>query len=237
VKHYDPRKPLVSIHIPKCGGTSLRQVLTEWYCSSFHSHYYHQRWNLPPRKINLKRGCFSREYKPKMCIHGHFNRKLGIGLEDYYPQVDQFITVLRDLFELHLSNYYYGRKRLQARGGKVYREGQLHPLAQMNWSLADYLRERKESFILQYLPADITEENYQQVIEEKFVAIGLVSRMQESIDMIAEQLDFPPIEVRHMNISARNEDVPPGTREDFIRNNPLVMAIYSYIKEIFPGNI
>ena len=36
---YNPNEPLISIHIPKCGGTSLRQILNNWFRPNFRAQY------------------------------------------------------------------------------------------------------------------------------------------------------------------------------------------------------
>jgi hypothetical protein len=41
MKAYDPHSPLISLHIPKTGGTSLRHTLQEWFPEGrLFSHYF-----------------------------------------------------------------------------------------------------------------------------------------------------------------------------------------------------
>jgi len=45
-----------------------------------------------------------------LLVYGHFNRDHGFGVEQYYPEVNQFMTMLRDPFEAAISMYYFHRK-------------------------------------------------------------------------------------------------------------------------------
>ncbi len=96
MKKYNNEKPLISIHIPKCGGSSFKEVLQKWFIGGFYSHYFNEKSNKMPQKYVLSAG---------ICVHGHFNKARGFGIKDYYPEVDQFITFLRDPFEITTSDY------------------------------------------------------------------------------------------------------------------------------------
>jgi len=85
--NYKFSKTLISIHIPKTGGTSFKDVLYTWFGKNLFFHYYNEREGIMPVKYELL---------PGICIHGHFNRKRNFGVQDYYPEATQFITILRD---------------------------------------------------------------------------------------------------------------------------------------------
>jgi hypothetical protein len=230
---YDPKKPLISIHIPKCAGTSFTAVLREWFGNSLLLHYFNERWNIPPRRYALKR-IFSNEFKEGLCIHGHFNRRRGVGVEDYYPEVRQFITVMRDPFDLHLSNYFYLKRGQSTDSGEHYQAGRINPVAAENWTLAEFLGRKKTSYIRNFLPEQVTLNNYRELLDEYYLAIGVMDDLQRSVDHIALVLGFPSVAVEHRNISDWDEDIPAGAREEFIRNNPLEMAVYQYALEKLP---
>ena len=102
---YDPESSLFSLHIPKCGGQSMRQLLETWYGNQFRIHYFQQFNAMPPRH----------ELAPGICVHGHFNHAKGFGIKAYYPEATQFITVLRDPMEMALSNYFFWKKKERSR--------------------------------------------------------------------------------------------------------------------------
>ncbi|MBW1940370.1 MAG: sulfotransferase family 2 domain-containing protein [Deltaproteobacteria bacterium] len=107
MKKYDSTIPLISIHIPKCAGTSFAEILTAWFGRGFLQHYPDEKNNKSPKKHNIYIG---KHFKPRLCIHGHFNNNRGNGVQDYYPNVDQYIMILRDPFEVYLSNYFYVKR-------------------------------------------------------------------------------------------------------------------------------
>src|SRR3954471_2189740 len=100
MKAYDKDKPLISIHVPKCGGTSVLAMLGKWFGTRLYPHYFDEELNRMPQR---------REFKGGICIHGHFNRRRRTGVRDYYPEADQFITMLRDPFEMVVARYFYAK--------------------------------------------------------------------------------------------------------------------------------
>ncbi len=54
-----------------------------------------------PRQLIFDKGLFGIKLK-NICIHGHFSKYRGMGIKAYYPEVEPFITVLRDPYEIAL---------------------------------------------------------------------------------------------------------------------------------------
>ena len=230
MKNYDRNKPLISIHIPKCAGNSFSRILKTWFKAGYRLHYHDEKRNKPPGKHNLYTGFWSRKPRSGLCIHGHFNNSRGNGVNDYYPEVDQFITILRDPFDLHVSTYFYVRREAQGDGGGAYRSSKQHPILENNWNIEDYLREKKKSYICQFLPPGLSLDNYHQVLESLFVYMGITENLQHSVDILAQKLGFSTMPVSQANVSEWDEPVPDGAREEFAENNPLEMAIYGYAR-------
>jgi hypothetical protein len=107
MKKYDSKKPLISIHIPKCAGNSFVITLRKWFKENLYLHYFDEKNNKAPQRYNLKAGILSRKFKKGICVHGHFNNERNFGVRDYYPEADQFITILRDPLEILQSRYFY----------------------------------------------------------------------------------------------------------------------------------
>lgn len=118
---YDPGKPLISLHVPKCAGTSFVEVLQFWFKEDLYLNYHDEKNNLEPEKYDLFFHDNVRE--KKICLHGHFNNARGNSALLYYPQVDQFITILRHPFDVHLSTYFYVRREAESQGAGAYRNG------------------------------------------------------------------------------------------------------------------
>lgn len=233
MKRYDPKKPLISIHIPKCGGTSFSEVLKRWFGRGYLEHYHDERRNKHPQRYNLFQDPYRKHFIPNICIHGHFNNERGNGAERYYPAVDQYITIIRDPFELHLSAYFFRKRREKENKGSVYWGGEPHPIIANNWSLGDYLRECKKSCLLSFFPPEISTENYRKILEERYIYIGLTKDLQGTVAGLANILGFPSLPVSEKNISEREEPIPPGAMEEFIENNRLEMSIYEYVVNQF----
>ncbi len=230
---HDPRKPLFSIHIPKCAGSSFSEVLKTWFGRGYRRHYPDEKRNKPPKKHNLYTGLFTKRLRPNLRIHGHFNNQRGNGIDDYYPEADQFITILRDPFDLHLSTYFFVKREAKTKSSGAFRAGKPHPIIANNWNLEDYLGANPKSYIGLFLPSNLTLDTYQHILETQFLFIGVTERLQESVDRLAQTLGFPGRQVPEINVSQWTEPIPDGARDEFIRNNPLEMAIYAYARDAF----
>ena len=227
--NYDRNKPLAFIHIPKTAGSSLKEVLTQWFSDGLRSVYFNEKENRPPEKIELKDT--AGRFLPDLCVIGHFNRSRNMGIEQCCPEIDQYVTFLRDPFEAHLSNYFY--VRTLAKENRAFRNGKVHPIIEKNMSLRDFLENYKKSFFLDFLPAEIDENNFRDVLQEKFIFIGLVETYNESLIQMAKILEKRIDEFVHINKSERRESIADieGYRQEFYRNNALVKSIYDFVKE------
>jgi hypothetical protein len=225
MRDYDPDKPLISIHIPKCAGTSFNDVLKKWFGKGLHGHYYDEEHDRPPAKATFRPGLFGRPRR--FCVHGHFNRTRGTGPLDYYPDADQYITILRDPFEVHVSHFFWA-KRL---GDNLYRGGEAHHLRDEAYDLARYLEEEPRSFLLNYMPYPLTEDDMAERIERDFVYVGVAEDLQTSVDRLADRLGFKRVKVPTLNVAKRYENLPEGARERFRKDNPVECALYDYALE------
>lgn len=226
MKTYSPEQPLISIHIPKCAGTSFSNVLKSWFKRRYQIHYPNEKRNKPPKKHNLYTNFFGQKRRSGLCIHGHFNNDRGNGPNDYYPEADQLITILRDPFDLHLSTYFFVKRAYKEKQGGEFRNGKLHPIIQNDWDLETYLKEVRKSYICSFLPSNITIDNYREILENQFIYIGISEQLQHSVDILSKKLGFPKRTVPIANVSKRTQQIPKNAREEFEENNPLEMAIY-----------
>src|SRR5262245_28702080 len=163
MKQYDADKPLISLHVPKCGGISFRSVLEQWFGANLYLHYFagllgEER----PQQQELSSGT---------CVHGHFSRTRKTEVLDYYPEVDQFITILRDPFEMMVSYYFYA-KRL---GENRFRDGKrLPPIREKFQGIGDFFKKRHRTYALvKFLPYEVTLDNYEEMFEKYFVYVGI----------------------------------------------------------------
>lgn len=144
-------------------------------------------------------------------------------MQDYYPDINQFITVIRDPLETAASSYYYCRKV----GGKLADQSRV-PKEDIN----TYLKTAK-SDILSHLPFEFTWKNHEEILSTKFIHVGLTEELDATIEAIAHKLGFEPIPVETLNQTKRDQTIADETRQIFIDNHPLEYAIYNFAKENF----
>jgi len=182
---YDPGRSLVSLHIPKTAGTSFRAVLQTWFGDGLHLHYpAHGR---PQRVAD----------RPGVCVHGHFNRDIGMGVNDYYPDARQFITILREPFDRFVSLWLF-LDRHRSREGWNMLDG--YPTFEP-W-FADHKRRALDdpaTTFLRHLPEPATDEGLEALFRRRFVAVGVTERLQDSVDLIARRLGKQSVLVPHEN--------------------------------------
>ncbi|RLA47891.1 MAG: hypothetical protein DRQ97_05235 [Gammaproteobacteria bacterium] len=222
MRAYDQNKPLIVIHVPKAAGTTSEKIFQKWYGEGFLRHYFNEQTGEMPPKYDLIR---MHSNKKPILLHGHFNKLRGFGVENYYPEVDQFVTILRDPFELTLSHYFYTKK------------------VGSNWKDKSRIPDKKlEEFIinakpnmLNHFPREVTQSNYKEIIEEYFIEIGITERLSESMKWIAYKLNFHYDEtlLEHSNATERNEKIPGDLREKFVEKNQLEFNVYDYALQRF----
>jgi hypothetical protein len=216
MKLYDAEKPLISIHVPKCGGTSFQSVLGQWFGPVFYPHYAVGRLSQLPQR---------HEFKGSICIHGHFNKRRKIGVRDYYPEADQFITMLRDPFEMVVARYFYAKGQWRNR----FRSGQpARPPQERFPDVKAYCRRERGRYLLNFFPSAVTLETYEEMFERQFVYVGITEDLQTSVEVLARRLGFPPVVIERLNTSVHDEEVTAEMREEFVAQHPLEYAIYNY---------
>lgn len=211
MRTYDPSQPLIFIHVPKTAGIAVRRIVEGWFPGGLHLHYYNEATATMPPRRTLTGRC---------AVYGHFNGLRGFGIRDYYPQVDQFVTILRDPFETAISTYFYVRK-----DGVNWRDQERVPQA----DLEAYLREARPN-ILNHFPREMTMQNYRDVMDELFVEVGVTERLPESLGRIATALGqvFDPASLETLNATPRDQTVGPQWREMYAERYPLEFAVYEY---------
>jgi hypothetical protein len=188
---YDPLYPLVALHIPKTGGTSIRELLQEWFPGERLFLHYKNGDHLPV-KHELLGNC---------CVYGHFNGARGFGVEDYYPQAEQFMAFFREPFERFLSQWFYVSKHLQ--------RSQDSPDLTEAVDFETWIVKRAEeqirgcnrfSFVWQ-LPRRPGAEPIKEMFQKRFIFVGTIEHCVESMSCLATLLKRrPPLMVSHCKL-------------------------------------
>ena len=225
MKEYDPALPLIFIHVPKSGGKSVKSIFQLWYGDRLYPNYYNERTASLPEKLDLDSLC--PDSRP-IAVYGHFNRHRGFGIEDYYPEVKQFLTIIRDPFETAISNYYFIQK---IRG--IFPDQSRIP----ECSLREFLLTAPPN-ILNHFPRLVTRTNYRSLIDEYFIFIGVMEHLEQSVECIRHKLGMPklPGAVPHLNRTVRDEEAPESLREVYQDQHPLEFEVYQYVLSRMPRN-
>ena len=222
MREFDPTQPLIFIHVPKTAGTSVRTIFEQWFPDRLYRHYFNRPANALPRKLDLSSDEFA---GTPPVIYGHFNRHRGFGIEAYYPEVRQFICILRDPLDLHVSTYFFILRTPQ--------HPQHDELARM--SLDKFIQTRRPN-MLEHFPRQMSMENYRDVIEEFFVDIGCFETLRASMIRIGGKLSKPTdnLSIPQLNTTPRDESDWPDHRAAFRARWPLEHAVYDYTRAMAP---
>ena len=161
------------------------------------------------------------------CIHGHFDYTRGTGIQQYYPNIDQYITVLRDPFEIAVSDYFFAKSH----GDNWFINGRRAPIAERYRGFDDYFEREvlhRDTFMVNYLPVEVTLSDFARVFESKFIYVGVAEDLPTTVRLLADKLGFPNVDVPHSNKSPRDEPISPGLREAFFQTHPVEYALYQY---------
>jgi hypothetical protein len=188
MKTYDRGAPLISLHIPRTGGTSLFRVLQGWFGDKLIRHYAHK--GVPPQRHVLA---------GPICIHGHFNAAGGVGVPQYYPQAEQFMTFLREPFDRHVSQW-LALRRVRTRKGVDPAVGPDFETSLRRRARGHRVRRNVHSMISQF-PEPPEAGNFGALMDEKFVFVGIMERYQESLDALAAVLGKPRADAVRLNES------------------------------------
>jgi len=198
MRPYDPKLPLFSLHIPKCGGTSLLHALQSWFWRWRVVQHYPEHGAPPPAAV--KAGA-------KMCVHGHFNGgRPGRGVLEIYPHASQFITFLREPFDRYVSLWHFLPKLATERGDDEWLE------RRPDFETALRRRARRQQAgdnaqsLIWYFPEPVEHTNVGAQMDRRFVFVGIMERYKESLDALAKALGKKPAKLEHLNETKRSDD-------------------------------
>ncbi len=215
---YNAALPLISIHIEKTGGTSFRRNLETWFGRKLYFHYPDPTTGQLPQPIRLQ-ARWRHAYRRNICIHGHFNRFAGFGIEQTYPSVRQYITWLRDPIELHISLFSH---QMRVQGAARFRQGASH---KTTTDIEEFF-ECARCPILRALPEAIDLHTYQDILDRYFIHVGVLERQDVSLANLAEKLHRKPVVLPHENASPRTQHPSASTLRRFRAKHTLEYLLF-----------
>lgn len=203
---------IISVHIPKTGGSSFRYLLTKHFDQKVLLDYDDR----PMSHSENKRLDMARSYDPKIdfelaqyeCVHGHFLPLKYKGLLGD----STFITWLRHPVERHLSRYYHYVRKQERLNNEV-----LSPQAFCE----------KPEF------QNIYAKYFTDFALDNFDFIGITERYQESLEALSTKLSIPlPVEYADKNSNAQKPlghyyEITDEFRKYLTSLNSLDMEIYA----------
>ena len=229
MKTYDPSKPVLYTHIPKCAGTSVIRLLKHWFGPQYHKLNQDESKDiiLPRVDTQDEQGNWLADVK---CIHGHFNHGRGYGLPYFYPELDQYFTILRDPFDLVCSMYFFVKGRSMR--GEFWFRGEQVDIRDQFPTVESYV-ESYPYWLYDHLPRDLTIANYREKINKKFVYVGVFEDLKISIQNLGKVLGKEMWDMPHMNESVYDEIVPEQLRAKFYEDYPLLKCVYDLALETY----
>ena len=223
---YNPKHLLISLHIPKTAGNSFERVLKKSYGLGYFRHYYNHNRNRKPFRIPFVDFL---EKRLPLCVHGHFDpEEGGVNVFDYYPKAHQFITIVRDPLEMHLSLYFYMRKLFNE--GALFWKGKkstTFPFKDIN----DWV-ENRPFYMMRFFPFEVSAENYEEVLNERFVHLGIAEDMPRSMEILAERLGRKLDPVPRINVTPRDIQPDESSIQIFRDKYPLEHKIHKFAQDL-----
>src|SRR5882757_7421029 len=167
---------LISVHIPKCAGTSFRHILHTLYGDNLWSNYGHIFTRAQAQPGQVPAGT--------ACIHGHF---LADAFDDLFPR-RRLMTWVRHPVERVVSNYYHFLRSPDMRDDccrHLFEERlSLRQFAELDWMRNEATR---------YLAGKTVEE---------FEFVGVAEQFTASLAVFAKNFGWdPPLSVPRENVN------------------------------------
>jgi hypothetical protein len=201
-------------HLIKCGGSSVNLVLQDWFNVEIdREETYGNRDNYKKYKINPY------HLYSDICMTSHFQYE-GVFLHQRYPDLIankkefRIFMFIRDPLKFRVSHYYYTKNEEWNK----------------NFTLAQVIIE-SDNLISKLIPCN--ENNYKEVLDRYFF-IGIVEKMQESFDILADLANKKRIVLPKENATQKDDqlkNLSPEFLAEFKSKNYLDYLIYDYCLE------
>ena len=84
--------------------------------------------------------------------------------------------------------------------------------------------------MLHFFPFDFTFSNLKEVINSNFIHIGVTEEISKSLDILAEKLSKPKVEIPVLNQAERFQQPSASSIKIFEERHRLEFEIYNYVK-------
>jgi hypothetical protein len=226
MRFYDPTEPLIYLRIPHCAGRSMVFLLARWFHEGYRQLDSDETAGIVSRIAT--RDSEGNWLPDVRCLQASFDHGRGFGLPYYYPEIKQYITILRDPFDAAISRY-FAAKKLSREGHASFRDTP-RKFSEHFPDVSSYLRQYP-CWYFDHLPIGIDLSNYRRRLTEQFVYIGILEDLNGSVKSLAKLLGKPPFEIPRLNVSSFDEQVPEPLRVRFYQDYPLLKRIHEFALE------
>ena len=227
----NPPDSVIFLHIPKCAGSTLRNVIERQYPSG---QTYRISPNPSPREsIREFKNLPESEQESIRALSGHGGFS---GLHNYLPGKTEYVTLLRNPIDRVISNYYYVRRT----------EGHRHYETAREMSLREYVTSGVNKALDNQMVRSIAgsgaggkneeadAERFRQAKEnlnKYFGVVGLVEYFDKSILLMKQHFGWGDVSYQKRNVSSNRpakEDLPVSLREEIEERNHWDRKLYEY---------
>lgn len=203
-------------HIPKCGGSSVRDALDSWF--HVNDDYYNEETKINSLPVNLK---LTNSHN---CISGHFGHN-GFFIDQRYPNIFEgfrarqryrVFMFLREPLEMRCSLYRHAIKTGKSKH---------HDLASAIMPFNNYYARI----------IHVNDNNWKKKIDQYYF-IGIADdELQRSFDLLAKligkpQVKLPKINTTHEENELSSKSLTESQIADFTSANALDYKIFNYVK-------
>ncbi|SDL60060.1 hypothetical protein SAMN05421823_10717 [Catalinimonas alkaloidigena] len=257
---YNPSLPLISVHVPKCGGTSLDQVLEGWFSAThlydpnkhprlypyisgnvylqlrrflnigYHRHYRMDLFQADPIKIDLE-NTYGLLLNKRIPVCIHGH----FNNEKGYGVWDYYPTAKQFITVLRdplemALSMYFYINQNFAKDGLIYFD-QNRADPRPQQSLNGFISGHKIN-IQKYFPMELNVGNLQKQLNTYFIHAGVIEHLQTYLDGLAEKLGKKKVEVPVLNAAKRSYEPSKDAIDRFKDKNKLEYAFYEKVAEI-----
>lgn len=195
------KKIIISLHNPKTGGSSFKDLLQSHFKSRFKGDYH----DIPINKSIEKRSKEAEQFRIKYkyilrflyrtrqikCIHGHFLPYKYNCLNNNKDVL--FVTWLRDPIDRIASHYYYWQRSYNTKSAPLHKK-----VVENNWSL--------EEFAFSKEMKNIYDQFLWRFPKERFEFIGITEHFEQDLIYFASRyLGVNDIEPARININEKKD--------------------------------
>lgn len=203
--------PLVFVHLPKTGGTTLNHVLMRNYrfrCDAYGPNFFPRYY--PDEFVSLVRPPGYDDTKRPVLFTGHID--LANELLRYMPVRYVAITMLRDPVERIVSHF---------RNHSTRKNAPLHAEIRAGLKLPDYFRRFQSALPPQYVVFSPEKPNARDALsnlQSRISLFGLQPRFGEFVALLSSLVGLPDVGYRSLNVTAQNAVDPPQRQIDELRS-------------------